>query len=223
MRSIVLSLVLTVGTLGAMAQDLGKAELKQLKSEIKALSPEEWKSIKDQLATADAAITEKDELDQKVTELQSDLATAESEKDKAVSEKATLETKVAELEKEVADLNSTTTSTATTTTATTTTQEKNNSTYTNYESSNAKGIVYKVQIGSYKGYDLKKYIGKHKNFSGEVGADGSMKYTLGEFKEYWEADALKKYLRNMGVKGAWVVAYKNGKRVDIKDALEGAL
>ncbi len=214
MRSIVLSLMMTIGTLGVMAQDLGKAEIKRLKAEIKELYPEEWKNIKDQLATADAAIEEKDVLDQKVTDLQSDLATAESEK-------TSLETKVAELEAEVTELKSTTSGATTTTTEATT--PTTNTEYTNYESSNAKGIVYKVQIGSYKGYDLKKYIGKHKNFSGEVGPNGEMKYTLGEFKEYWEADALKKYLRNMGVKGAWVVAYKDGKRVDIKDALEGAL
>jgi len=33
-----------------------------------------------------------------------------------------------------------------------------------------------------------------------------------------EADNFKDYLREMGVKDAWVVCYKNGKRVALKDA-----
>ena len=85
------------------------------------------------------------------------------------------------------------------------------------------GIVYKVQIGAFRNKDLTKYFNNNKNFSGDVDADGAKKYTLGEFVEYWEADNFKKYLREMGVKDAWIVAYKDGNRVPIKDALEGTL
>ena len=87
----------------------------------------------------------------------------------------------------------------------------------------AKGIVYKVQIGAFKNKDLSKYFENNKNFSGEVDADGTKKYTLGAFPTYWEADNFKKYLREMGVNDAWVVAYKDGKRIELKDALEGTL
>jgi hypothetical protein len=87
----------------------------------------------------------------------------------------------------------------------------------------AKGIEYKVQIGAFKNKDLSKYFDNNKNFSGEVDADGTKKYTLGSFPTYWEADNFKKYLREMGVSDAWVVAYKDGKRVELKDALEGTL
>ncbi len=86
-----------------------------------------------------------------------------------------------------------------------------------------KGVVFKVQIGSFRNKDLTKYFENNKNFSGEVDEDGSKKYTLCIFKEYWEADKFKKYLRDMGVKDAWIVSYKDGKRVNIKDALEGTL
>jgi vacuolar-type H+-ATPase subunit I/STV1 len=85
------------------------------------------------------------------------------------------------------------------------------------------GIVYKVQIGAFRNKDLTKYFNNNKNFSGDVDPDGAKKYTLGEFVEYWEADNFKKYLREMGVKDAWIVAYKDGNRVPIKDALEGTL
>ncbi len=87
----------------------------------------------------------------------------------------------------------------------------------------AKGIIYKVQIGAFKNKDLSKYFENNKNFSGEVDADGTKKYTLGAFPTYWEADNFKKYLREMGVSDAWVVAYKDGNRVELKDALEGTL
>jgi len=87
----------------------------------------------------------------------------------------------------------------------------------------AKGVVYKVQIGAFKNRDLSKYFENNKNFSGEVDADGTKKYTLGSFPTYWEADNFKKYLREMGVSDAWVVAYKDGKRIEVKDALEGTL
>jgi cysteinyl-tRNA synthetase len=84
------------------------------------------------------------------------------------------------------------------------------------------GLIFKVQIGSFRNKDLTKYFNNSKNFSGDVDADGQKKYTLGEFTEYWEADNFKKYLREMGVKDAWVVSYKDGTRIPIKDALEGA-
>ena len=85
------------------------------------------------------------------------------------------------------------------------------------------GVTYKVQIGSFKTKDLTKYFDNNPNFSGEVDADGSKKYTLGIFTDYWEADKFKKALREMGVKGAWVVPYKDGQRVNMKDVLEGSL
>jgi|SRR6185437_13184699 len=85
------------------------------------------------------------------------------------------------------------------------------------------GLVYKVQIGSFKSKDLTKYFDNNPNFSGDVDHDGSKKYTLGVFTDYWEADKFKNALRDMGVKGAWVVAYKDGRRVNMKDAREGVL
>ncbi len=85
---------------------------------------------------------------------------------------------------------------------------------------NSKGVVFKVQVGAFKNKDLTKYFQNSKNFSGDVDADGTKKYTLGFFGDYWEAENFKKYLREMGVKDAWIVAYKNGGRVELKDVLE---
>ncbi|WMJ72448.1 Ezrin/radixin/moesin family protein [Cytophagaceae bacterium ABcell3] len=85
------------------------------------------------------------------------------------------------------------------------------------------GLIYKVQIGAFKNKNLSKYLDNHKNFSGDIDKDGTRKYTLGHFEDYWEADRFKKYLREMGVKDAWVVPYKDGNRISMKDALEGNL
>lgn len=84
----------------------------------------------------------------------------------------------------------------------------------------AKGVVFKVQIGAFTKKDLSKYLDNAKNFNGEE-EDGVRKYTIGVFRDYWEADTFKKYLREMGVKDAWIVSYKDGERVPIKDVLEG--
>lgn len=84
------------------------------------------------------------------------------------------------------------------------------------------GVVFKVQIGAFRNKDLSKYFDNNPNFGGES-ADGMQKITLGQFRDYWEADTFKKYLREMGVKDAWIVPYKDGNRVDIKDVLEGVV
>ncbi|MDH5603038.1 MAG: Ezrin/radixin/moesin family protein [Cyclobacteriaceae bacterium] len=83
------------------------------------------------------------------------------------------------------------------------------------------GVVFRVQIGAFKNKDLSKYFENHENFNGETDADGTQKYSLGQFRDYWEADTFKKYLREMGVKDAWIVPYRDGTRVEIKDVLEG--
>jgi len=61
------------------------------------------------------------------------------------------------------------------------------------------------------------------NFGGEKSQDGVNAYTIGLFRDYWEADTFKKYMREMGVKDAWIVPFKDGQRVDIKDVLEGVV
>jgi len=84
----------------------------------------------------------------------------------------------------------------------------------------APGVVFKVQIGAYRNKDLSQYNNAGGDFAAED-QDGIQKYILGTFSDYWEADTFKKHLREMGVKDAWIVPYKDGVRVPIKDVLEG--
>ncbi len=85
------------------------------------------------------------------------------------------------------------------------------------------GVVFKVQIGAFRNKDLSKYFENHPNFGGETDPDGIQKITLGVFRDYWESDTFKKYLREMGVNDAWIVPYRDGVRVPMKDVLEGVV
>ena len=87
----------------------------------------------------------------------------------------------------------------------------------------SKGVIFKVQIGAFKNKDLAKYFENNPNFGGEVKENEPQKITIGIFRDYWEADKFKKYMREMGVKDAWIVPYRDGERVEIKDVLEGVV
>ncbi len=87
----------------------------------------------------------------------------------------------------------------------------------------SKGVIFKVQVGAFKNKDLSKYFDNNPNFGGEATEKGEQKVTIGIFRDYWEADQFKKYMREMGVKDAWIVPYKDGERVEIKDVLEGVV
>ena len=87
----------------------------------------------------------------------------------------------------------------------------------------SKGVVFKVQIGAFKNKDLAKYFDNNPNFGGEATDKGEQRFTIGVFRDYWDADKFKKYMREMGVKDAWIVPFKDGARVEIKDVLEGVV
>jgi hypothetical protein len=87
----------------------------------------------------------------------------------------------------------------------------------------SKGVVFKVQIGAFKNKNLSKYFDNNPNFGGEARDGEPQKLTIGIFRDYWEADTFKKYMREMGVKDAWIVPYRDGQRVEIKDVLEGVV
>ncbi|WP_421977536.1 hypothetical protein [Roseivirga seohaensis] len=83
------------------------------------------------------------------------------------------------------------------------------------------GVVFKVQVGAFRKVDLKKYADTSKDFA-EEGADDLRKYVIGNFRNYEDANVLKRYLREMGVEDAWIVPYRDGKRVPLKEVLPTA-
>lgn len=84
------------------------------------------------------------------------------------------------------------------------------------------GVLFKVQIGALRPSD---FSGKRdKTYHLEVEDGGSyMQYVVGNFRSYYEADALKKQMRKIGMTKAWIVPYKDGKRVPLKEVLDVVL
>ncbi len=83
----------------------------------------------------------------------------------------------------------------------------------------SKGVVFKVQVGAFRKVDLAKYANTSKEFSEETG-DELRKYVVGNFRNYEDANVLKRYLREMGVEDAWIVPYKDGQRVPLADVIK---
>lgn len=81
------------------------------------------------------------------------------------------------------------------------------------------GVVFKVQVGAFRKIDLGKYAETSDDFDQEGGKE-LRKYIVGNFRNYEDANVLKRYLREMGVKDAWIVPYRDGQRVPLKEVLE---
>lgn len=86
-------------------------------------------------------------------------------------------------------------------------------------SSNIKGIVYRVQILA-KSSKLQsfQYLRDRYNINGdifEVYQDGVYRYSLGEFSNYRDAYQYSQGLKSKGIGDAFVVVYKDGKRIQL--------
>lgn len=79
------------------------------------------------------------------------------------------------------------------------------------------GVVFKVQVGAFRKIDLAKYAETAKDFDQE--GNELRKYIIGNFRNYDDANILKRYLREMGVSDAWIVPYRDGKRVPLKEVI----
>lgn len=183
---------------GISYAQLSKQEAKEWKKIKKAMSSEEFKTMVDQNTT----------FQQHENEMTAELSAANSELQEKQEEVAVLQGKVQNLEQDLAEASVIDVSSGTESTVNTKV---------------AKGVLFKVQIGAFKNKDLSKYFGTSDNFGGEIDSDGTQRYTLGNFADYWQADKFKKYLREMGVKDAWIVPFKDGRRVPMKDVLEGVI
>lgn len=197
---VLFSLVLIASSIQTFAQ-LSKQEKKEWKKKAKQLAKNPA-NLKQLTEDKDAADTQVASLNQKVTQLQGTI----SDKD----------AKLAELEDQLSQLRGQLTSTRAELA-----QLKENPVVNPMDFS--KGVVFKVQVGAFKNKDLQKYFDNNPNFGGEVKEGEPQKITIGIFRDYWEADTFKKYMREMGVKDAWIVPYRDGQRVEIKDVLEGVV
>ncbi len=198
--SLLILLFCVAFTFDASAQ-MSKKEKKEWKKRIKALSPEQYKTLLD----------DNKSLKSQNASLQAEVAGVDgrvADKDNQIS---MLQDQVADLKDQLADALSAKPDPV---------PQRTSGPAVGAGIDDQTGVVFKVQIGAFKQKDLSKYLDAGDNFSGETDENGLRRYSLGVFREYWDADTFKKYLREMGVKGAFIVAYRDGQRVDIKDVLE---
>jgi hypothetical protein len=81
------------------------------------------------------------------------------------------------------------------------------------------GLVFKVQIGAFRNAVANDQFGSISPIAGETLPNGLTRYTAGLFMDFTSADQAKAQIRSMGYSDAFVVAYLNGKRIPIYEAL----
>ncbi|MDF2450068.1 MAG: WD40-like beta Propeller containing protein [Bacteroidota bacterium] len=84
------------------------------------------------------------------------------------------------------------------------------------------GLVFKVQIGAFKAPLPNTTFKGLSPVIAQTTPNGYIRYMAGNFDEYSGANAVKNDLRNLGYLDAFVVAYLNGKRINLNEALEQA-
>jgi len=201
--ALILILFLGVAAINNANAQLSKEEKKEWKKKLKKLTPQQFKRMYDENASLKSELSS---VQGQLSSIQARL----SEKDAKIAEMTQQlresEAKVNQAQRAIAQA-----------------QEQTQSTQNTKSTGSEAGVVFKVQIGAFRNKDLSKYFDNNENIGGEMGQDGVQKITLGIFRDYWEADTFKKYLREMGVNDAWIVPYKDGVRVEMKDVLEGVI
>lgn len=177
------------------AQD--KKEIKKWKKKMKDMDPLEFKKIYEEYTQLKGQVASKDR----------ELSTLRKEvmsKDEKLSSKETEITELNEkLKAKEAELN--------------TASEDDAMDISKFGDDYTKGIVYKVQVGA---FTKNTYSEKIDGAFWEEDADGTKKYTIGYFRDYKDATRFKNYMRAIGVSDAWIVAYEDNQRKDIKNILD---
>ncbi len=75
------------------------------------------------------------------------------------------------------------------------------------------GVIYKVQIGAFRNAIKQDAFKGIKPITGESTGTGLTRYSAGAFTNFTEADLAKDEIRGIGYRDAFVVAYRDGKRV----------
>jgi hypothetical protein len=81
-----------------------------------------------------------------------------------------------------------------------------------------KGVVFKLQVGAFEKVKLPEDLNDAKNLATEDKSN-VQKILLGKFRDYDMAKKFQGYLKEMGLKDAWIVSYKDGVRVPIEEAI----
>jgi hypothetical protein len=81
-----------------------------------------------------------------------------------------------------------------------------------------KGVYYKVQIGAFRNDIPQNLYDQFAPISGERLNSGITRYTAGFFVQFDNAKQVKQQIRAMGYNDAFIVAYRDGKRIPLYEA-----
>ncbi len=81
------------------------------------------------------------------------------------------------------------------------------------------GVYYKVQVGAFRNQIPQNLYDEFAPISGERLANGITRYTAGFFMNFENADAVKREIRAIGYGDAFVVAFRDGKRIPLYEAM----
>lgn len=82
------------------------------------------------------------------------------------------------------------------------------------------GLIYRVQLGYYFKADNNDAFHGLFPITGEDLKDGKIRYYAGMFSSYTEASKAKDYIREKRIGDAFVVPYLDGKKINVKRAIE---
>ena len=198
----ILALILSLAVVSDATAQMSKKEKKEWKKRIKKLTPEQYQTL----------LEENKSLKSQVSSLKKEVSGV----DDKLSDK---DDQIAQYQEQVESLRSDLASAKKAASSKPAVQQ---SAPVGGSIQSTSGVVFTVQIGAFAKKDLKKFAENNPAFQADT-KDGLMKYTVGMFRDYWEADTFKKYLREIGVKDAFIASYKDGTRVPIKDVLEGVI
>ncbi len=169
-----------------------KEELKKIKDELKNYlkHPEQYK------AKMEGNQTDKDSSDAQLSRLKADLKTSQDNETELQKKVAANDEQTKTLQDENAKLNE----------AVTAAKESD------MKSATAKGTVYKVQLGMYKGFNINKYFDQPR-YIGYEQVDGMNRYVISYFPDQETALKFVADIRKLGIKQAFVAKYIDGTRV----------
>jgi len=81
------------------------------------------------------------------------------------------------------------------------------------------GLIFKVQIGAFRNPIPQDLFSGMTPITGETTPQGFTRYTAGIFLKYSTADQVKNEIKSLGYNDAFVVAFLNGKRISMNEAL----
>jgi len=80
------------------------------------------------------------------------------------------------------------------------------------------GVVFSVQVGIVERQEVAHKFAKSAILVKDA-SSGTTRVMMGAFRNFASADVLKEQMRELGIRDAWVVAYKDGQRISVSSAM----